>query len=301
MSCCYLVAAALLSGYLSKCAPQGPAKLAIAILPGGLMFPPIVESLVTNQKGTLCLLIVTTAFLLLQVRRPAVAGFCFGWLMFKPQLALPIMLVMLWKRQFAFCLGCLGTLCLLGTISLAVGWDACSQFLRLLGAAPEYIYRHGYSVASSHCVDSFFHGLIPDHPREARMLAVAATVGLVLIALRLVKGPIQSDSRRFALQYSGLIVVTILISPHLYGYDLSLLLLPFVVIIALPRHGQDASMHKAAAYVALALFCLSGLSEYLAQATGVQLTVILMACLLYFLLAITGSMRPDACGSIASQ
>lgn len=289
MTACYLIAAVMLARHFLACGPDWLAPYSLAILPIGLAFAPIAESLLTNQKGTLCLLIVCATFLFLHRDKPFAAGLSFGWLFFKPQLALPIMLVMLWKRQWWFTAGLLTTLSLLMILALTTGTDACWQYLQFIGQAPQYIYNAGYSVSRSHCLDSFFHGLLEGHETIARSLAVIGTLFLAGFALWVVRGPLRFDSHRFGLQFSSLILITVLISPHLYAYDLSLLLLPFVLILSITWRLRASTFRKATHYLLLALYSLVGVSESLAEATGVQLSVILMVTLLVVLATWAGT------------
>jgi hypothetical protein len=80
-----------------------------------------------------------------------------------------------------------------------------------------------------------------------------------------------------------MIVATVLLSPHLYTYDLTVLLLPLGLAAARRSIGfqpvRDPS--PALLWLALFIFCLAGLSPKVAAATGIQLSVPLMVLYLW--------------------
>jgi hypothetical protein len=59
------------------------------------------------------------------------------------------------------------------------------------------------------------------------LLTTALVLAMSLVAVR---GPFNFQSRRFSLQYSSLVVATVLLSPHFYTYDLTILLLPLALV-----------------------------------------------------------------------
>jgi len=260
------------------------------IMPASLLFMPVIESLSSNQKGTVCLLILTTTFALLRAEKPFAAGVTFGLLAFKPQLALVIGLAMLWKRQWRFVVGSATTLAALFCLSLSLGTGVCLDYFRFSIGAGDYIQTAGYDLTHSHCLYGFFTLLFVD---QELWIAQFATVlfGCVIAGLliRLLYGPVRTSSRRFEKQYAGLVVATVLISPHLFTYDLAILLIPIFLI------GGEWLIYRPAGHTelmgfSLATYVVPQFSMLVAAHTGVQLSVLLLAGLL---VALTRIIRTD--------
>jgi hypothetical protein len=238
---------------------------------------PLVENFTTSQKGAVLLLILTATYCLLNSERPYWAGLVFGLIAFKPQFALPIAIAMLCKQQWRFVAGGLTSGGILATLCLALGVDVCRQYVDFSTQAGEYLHNAGYDLTKSHAWSGFF-ALLLGEPGAlatgATVVASAATVAIVALALR---GPLDTTSPRFRWQYSALIVATVLLSPHLYTYDLTVLLLPLgFIAVSTGRDACPAGLR----WLALLLFCLAGLSPSVAGVTGLQITVPLMFALL---------------------
>jgi hypothetical protein len=259
------------------------------LLPASLLFMPLVESFTTSQKGTVLLLILTATFYLLSSKRPYWAGLVFGLIAFKPQFALPIAIAMLCKQQWKFVAGGLTSGGILAALCMTLGFDVCRQYVNFSTHAGEYLQNAGYDLTKSHAWSGFFALLLggPGAFTTGATLAVSvATIALVAIALR---GPLDPTATRFRWQYSALIVATVLLSPHLYTYDLTVLLLPLGFVAA--STSREASP-PGLRWLSLLLFCLAGISPSLAGVLGVQVTVPLMGALLWALNAKTRGLDP---------
>jgi alpha-1,2-mannosyltransferase len=260
-----------------------PAGLVAWLWPCAVLFAPLVENLTSNQKGTVLLFLFAATYVLLRRGRSFAAGGVFGLLAFKPQLAILVGAAMLWKRQWRFVAGAAATALALLLVSLAVGIDACRDYLSFIAGTPDYLQTAGYDLAKSHSWYGFFHlalGGAPDAAiRLASLGAVAATIGATVW---LMAGPLQVRSSRFVAQYSGLVLASLLVSPHLLTYDLTVLLLPALLVGA--ELGAQGAIHgpvwrrTAAAVVVVLLVC--NFSTPLARACGVQLSVPVMCAAL---------------------
>ncbi len=254
-------------------------------IPVSVMFGPLLENLTTCQKGTVCLLIVTATFYLLQRQRPLSAGLIFGLLAFKPQLVLVIAIAMCWKRQWRFvCGGAITGLTLVG-LSFAMGTDVCGQYVKFATGTADYISTGGYDLHKSHCWYGFFtlltDGSAAGVARTLTLLASGATIGMTAWLLR---GELRPERPEFARQYSGLIVATVLLSPHLFTYDLTILLLPMFLLTSLIGCGRlPAKLSAQLAWLLLGLYWVAGCSPLLARLTGLQLTPLLMFAVLFVL------------------
>jgi len=267
---------------LRRAHPQNPALLAWT-LPAAIFFAPLVENFVSSQKATLLLLILTTTYFLLDKRKPFWAGVVFGLLAFKPQLTLVIALAMLCKRQGWFVLGGLVTGSVLLGLSLAIGPEVCLQYLEVSRNMAEYINMSGFQHEKMHCWYGFFKLLLAGSGLGVIQAAtVVATLVTIAVLARLLRGPLSFGQPEFALQYSGLVVATILLSPHLLTYDLSVLLLPLILltIFLLDRPSESGPEGKRLAVLLVLLYILCGISTTLAHHIRLQLTVPVMFVLL---------------------
>ncbi len=267
-------------------ATEGPRWRAeyVWLLPLSLFFMPLIENFTSCQKASLLLLIYTGTFKLLRSGRPFWAGLLFGLIAFKPQFALPLAIVMLCKGQWRFVLGGFTTGTVLVGICLAMGLDVCQQYVEFSRHAQEYMQYAGYDLTKSHEWRGFFTLLMGESNSRGinllTALATAVTIGVVTFGLW---RKLDTRSPQFTWQFSFVVVETILLSPHLYTYDLTVLLLP-LGLLAVHSLGEREQFTSDVArigqrwlvYMGLLIFCLAGLSPRIAAATGVQITVPLL-------------------------
>ena len=267
---------------LSRAFPEHPA-LPTWALAGALFFVPVLQSLHTSQKGTLILLILTATFVLLNRRRPFWAGVIFGLIAFKPHLALVIALAMLCKRQWWFVLGGAITGVVLVGLSLLTSVDACNQYLHLSGTMADYINIEGYPLEKLHCWYGFWKLLLPEQDMIAVRIATLLAGGITVAVLAWqLKGPLAYGGPQFAMQFAGLVVATVLLSPNLLTYDLTILLLPFFLLthVLLTQSSLFAGRQKWVIWILVLLYVGAGLSSLMAQWIHLQMSVPLLFALL---------------------
>ena len=123
-------------------------------------------------------------------------------------------------------------------------------------------------------------------PKLIAGIAAAAMITALVFAWR---GPLKTDSKRFALQFSMAVLAIPLLSPHFYIYDLTIMLLPFLLIAwtmrsaeadARPDSGRKPTLHKFALYTISAFFLVSGFFSAIAEATRIQLAADLLVMLI---------------------
>jgi hypothetical protein len=143
----------------------------------------------------------------------------------------------------------------------------------------------------------------------ARSLTGIAAAGTIYLLARLLSGPLRPKEPKFALQYSGMILATVLLSPHLMTYDLTLLLLPLFLFATQIAEGHDSAWSPARPgykqlgtgthrrrlmALSIGLYALGGASTAIARSTGVQISVLLMAATLAATAAAArSSKKPD--------
>jgi hypothetical protein len=253
------------------------------LLPAAVLFAPLLESLSSSQKGTLALAILAGTFCLLEARRPLAAGLVCGLLLFKPQLLIVIGPAMLACRQWRFTAG-LATTCLaLAALSLVAGIKACADWLRFVLGTADYLHNAGYDLHKSHCLYGFFELLLGSFGAPVvRGATLAAAGGVVFLLWRILRGGVVPGTPRFAGQFAALVAATVLLSPHLFTYDLTILLLPmFLLLEPMWREGaRIGGANRMAAAAVVAVYAVAGLSPAVAALTGWQLSVPLIAGLL---------------------
>jgi len=240
------------------------------------VYAPLIESLGSGQKGTLLLLLFTATFVLLDRKRPFTAGLVFGLVAFKPQLTLVIGFAMLFNRQWRFIAGGVTMGVVLVGLSFVAGTDLCRQFFQLCTGMGDYVQTGGYDLHKAHCWWGACQLLLDGAPVWLIKACAAAgsllTIGLLAKALR---GRIESGTGEFARQFAALTVATLLLSPHLFTYDLTLLLLP-IFLLTIGPGALDAQWK----WMPIAMFVIAGQSAAIAQTTGLQLSVLMMLGLL---------------------
>ena len=199
-------------------------------------FFPLIMALLQGQDSILLLFLYGLAFSALTTGRPFVAGLCLGLALFKFQLVLPFVLVLLVRRQWRAIAGFVVTAFGLLLLSAAVvGWGGVMAY-------PGFVLRLSRSGAQA--------GIYPrDMPNlrglivgalhwsglSATVLIIALSVALVVLAAYWWRA---QPGSQFVLGFSLCLTVTIIISYHLLVHDLSLLILPILLLAELLVSGE---------------------------------------------------------------
>ena len=256
-----------------RAVPAAPQLLAWAV-PAAAVYAPFLENVSSNQKATVVLLLFTATYYLLGRGRPFAAGVVFGLLAFKPQFVPVVVLAMAWKGQWRFLTGAAATAGVLLGLSLAVGVDACGQYVEFARTAGDYARTAGFPHHRAHGWRAFFHPLAPDSPGAVRALTLSADAATLVLLVPVMRGRFGADPRRLPLQFAALVAATVLVSPHLLAYDLTVLLLPMLLVLVEVRPGNPflAGRSRWAIGGVAAFYVLSAVSTAIASATGVQVT-----------------------------
>ena len=187
---------------------------------------PVLISLGSGQKGTLLLLILTASYCLFRANKPLASGVVFALIAFKPHLGLPIGLFMLASQQWRWVAGTIGGLLLLGVVSLLAGPSNCIDFVRVCLGFGDYVQSGGYRLEQGFSLWSGWQMLIAD-AQIAKGLTLASTAIVIIAAISYLKDRVSSVSQHdIPRVFAAMTLVTIVISPHLYVYDLTMLILP---------------------------------------------------------------------------
>lgn len=212
---------------LWKACPGLSAYPALVLL-CAIAYPPLFHFFVRGQLSAAVLVCFTAAGLAFLAGRDLLAGIALGFLVFKPQFLVAVLLVLFlagaWRltaglvvsagAQLAFTLGYFGP-------------AVMRQYLSMLlhSAGHPGTTELTLSPLQMHSLRTFWELLIP-WPRGVWILYVLSSLAVVGIAAAVWK----SSSPR-ALRFSALILTSVLVNPHLYIYDL-LVLCPVFLLVA---------------------------------------------------------------------
>ncbi len=213
----------------------------------GLSFLPLGIALTFGQLSLLLLLLYCACFAALQSRRPVLAGVFLSLALVKFQIALPVGLLFLLWRQWRFFAGFLT-----GAVTLTL------LSLRITGVAATRAYLHSLltmSQASStgpgQAKYAMFSAQMPNLYGLLHTIFFGASWSLYLTILFSLLVMLWAVLQRPSLPLA--LLAGLLVSYHLYIYDLTLLLLPMLLIfntgIDLPLNGR----RKAAFFTCLLL------------------------------------------------
>lgn len=244
------------------------------MLLAGVLYGPLWHSLLGGQKGTLWLLLFTSTFVLLERNRPFSAGLVFGLAALKPPLTLVVGIWMLLRGQWRFVLGCLTAGLFLVGLSLLVGWEACRGFVRMGVELRDVALSPDYPIERVQSWHGLFAMCLRERaaPEVTRWLTALADLLTLACLACLLRKPLRFGDDLFAVQFAGAVLATVLIAPHLLTYDLTLVLLPFVLVARL-RHRMLTRMLVLA-------FTSCVVSETVAQVTQFPLSTPVLFVLL---------------------
>jgi alpha-1,2-mannosyltransferase len=179
-------------------------------------FPGLYATVIHGQSSVLALLAVAVALLALERHRGWLAGLMLGCLVFKPHWVVALGVVFVMAREWTVLAGiCVSALAQLGATLLAVGPKVFRAYLTTLasvGRLGDLLEpRPGYSLRS-------FFSVFAVDPRVAFVCYGVASVFVVVIAAR-----IWRSTAGFDVRASALVLAVVLVSPHVFEYDLIVL------------------------------------------------------------------------------
>ena len=263
-----------------------------------LFFFPLITCLTMGQKSTLLLLILTATFVLLHHNKPLPAGLLFGLIAFKPHLGIVIGLTMLLKRQWAFAVGAILSVGLMVGVSFWHNPSVWRDYVSVVSGMNDYVESGGYRLTQSHSLWGAMQLTFAEKFSSSVVKVIAGAVSIAVLVLlwRIMRGTVATSSQRFACQFSAMVLVTVMLSPHFYTYDLTILLLPMLLIAtslsAASRAiggGVDGKVgtHKIClqllGFLLVALFVGAGVFEKIASQIGFQFSLVVMIGVLFTL------------------
>jgi hypothetical protein len=212
----------LLSPCLRQLRAHGPPLWLLACA-----FFPIFFNLLEGQDGIVLLFLYTLAYRSLLKNTDAIAGIFLALGLFKFHLILPFVLLLLLQRRWKVLYGFVPVSLLAVLASIAIAGT------RALSAYPRYVFYWEDLLAGSDRVPALmpnFRGLfyvfLPDWKYAGPVVVLSSMALLIFVGLRLLSTRLPSAELSFSLT----LVATVLVSFHVVSYDLSVLLIPVLLL-----------------------------------------------------------------------
>ena len=235
-----------------------------------LSFMPLGSALQFGQVSVFLLLLYCACFAAVQSERPYLAGIFLSLALIKFQIVLPIVLLFLIWRQWRFVAGFVSGAAALTLISIRItGLKGLFAYLHsLVFMASQTGNETKFAMFSVQMADlyGFFHTLLP------------GPLGYVLTIVGSLAVMVWAATRKPSLPLA--LLAGLLVAFHLYLYDLTLLLLPIVLIF---NTELDAAIHNRPALYASGFMVLLPFSEFVITQHFQYLFAIPVAVLFIFL------------------
>jgi alpha-1,2-mannosyltransferase len=232
-----------------------------------------------GQTSAIALACFTLMFFLLRERRDFLAGIVLGCLIFKPQLGLAAAIVFAALGSWNLLAGAvLSSATQLAAGVLYYGIGPFGEWLKMMVHARELVPYLEPRLYQTHCLRTFWSMLLPWGGVATAMAVISA--GLALAGTIAVWKQARGNSG--ALPFCALLLATVLVAPHLTVYDL-VILAPAILLLAdwfleKPR----APIRQGIGSLLYLVYALP-LVGFLAIWTHLQLSVVVMAALLYWI------------------
>lgn len=191
----------------------------------GLSFLPVFAAFGQGQVSLMLLALLTGVLWALRARYEAAAGILLALVLVKPQYALPIVGVLALQRRWRACFSVAGCAALLVLVPLPfLGGGIEGQYVKSLIHLSTLHGSAGYMAPPvlNYSLQGFTELVLPAHSALARLLLEAALLLLAVgVALR---------QRASEIPVALALLFGLLASPHVLIYDVSLLVLPLVVL-----------------------------------------------------------------------
>jgi hypothetical protein len=191
-----------------------------------LGFFPIFFALLQGQDAILLLFLYALTFICLKKNRDVLAG---GWLalgLFKPHLILPFLLILLLQGKKKIFYGFFPIAAVLALVSLViVGTEGMLQYPRYVLHLEETMARGAIMPSDMPNLRGVLYLLLRGDSYVG-VITLALSVGVLLFAA----WKCRAGTSLFDLKFSLGAVATVLVSYHGLGYDLSMLMLPILLL-----------------------------------------------------------------------
>jgi hypothetical protein len=199
-------------------------------------FYPVFRVFWNGQSTLLIALCMVLSYTWLRRNKEGLAGVGLALGLLKPQLVITLLLVMMYRRRWRFVFGFATGAAMLAVVSaIMVGSNGLASYVALMqsassphgfaGIVPAFMVSIRGTVARLTQLFSLHFGASLTAAEEGVFTAILCLPVLALL-LSIWRGNWDTSSDRFQIQYALTIVASLLLSYHLYDYDLSLLMIP---------------------------------------------------------------------------
>jgi hypothetical protein len=242
--------------------------LAVVLAAG---YPAFYLLIAFGQSSILALGCVTGAYFALRAKRPWLAGFALGSLIYKPSFGVVLPFVLLYGREWRMVAGAAFAACVqLGAAAAYFGAGILRPYVNALthvGRIANVLEPIPYQMQS---LRSFFSVLIP-WPSVAWAGYLLASAAIIVLAARCWRSDAVLEVR-----FSALLLAMVLVDPHVNPYDL-IAIVP-VFFLTLPWATETGKSRGLGLLLLYACYYLPGLS-FLPTATHVQFSVVALTAL----------------------
>jgi hypothetical protein len=256
---------------------------------GVLSSMPIYYALLHGQLSFLLFFLFVAVYILLKRGSDGLAGATLALLLLKPPLVLLPLLVLALNRRMEALRGFLTCATGLVVASLLVGGpSSLIAYPELLATATTWDDEAGILIWAMFGWNAFFEALTgpADFPIPM-LLAGAASIGTLVLCLRAWKGPWNAQSPDFDVRYSILVLGVLLTSPHLYGQDLIIGVIPAALLYGASRDDRNRLVIVA---LVLAIWAIMRVHVHLLDATGLNFVTLLI----FAIFLVARARLPDA-------
>lgn len=192
---------------------------------------PLVESLFLAQPQVLLACAVGECYLALRTGRDFAAGLWLSCLLIKPQYGLLIGLFLIWKRRWWAVAGAaLGGVVVVSLSIVIAGWDT---LLAYPSALAEMAVFQGYWEQNMINWRSLVLAARPGVSTLKGMLLTQFLAALTVIAVMIVsRGPWKGETPVFSVQFTLVIISTLLVMHHSMMYGAVMLVLPVAAVFS---------------------------------------------------------------------
>ncbi len=229
------------------------------------VFAPLQLDLMQGQDDALLLLIYVLVYIGLRRGRTFTAGAILALGLFKPHLVLPVLLIgLISQRRSKFFAGFAVVAALLGLVSMGISGPAALAAYPRFVISLSRVHLAGYHPAAMANWRGLVSLLAVSSNSQMLLLVVGSLalgwLGIHVFALSIGdwafnSGQLgRSSNAAFDLVFANLVLVTLLVSYHLSPHDLTLLLIPIVLIA---RHLRQVGIRRDPTRIALAVLLVA--------------------------------------------
>jgi hypothetical protein len=209
-------------------------KYRFSLIPFILTFSPAWETFSQTQLSILLLLTFVGSFLLMRKEKLFLAGLLLSFLLFRPQLILLPIFVLLIKRQWQILKGIVFGSFLLISISIyLVGLPGLLNYPHLILDAISWGDKYTMHPQLEPTWRGFIHQVFQTTTLNSIFWYwLSGVIIAIFLLIKYLRGQLVFRSAKFGLQWAMLILITLVTSLHTNFHDLTLLLFPLTLIIS---------------------------------------------------------------------